>query len=667
MVCPVCRAKWKEVPWQAPSEGSKGDRGRGGLYTRTGFSAVTRSSAQAGRADTPHSSEEEDQRRPDPLLHILNNSVPAGQWHENHPAEPNVYNDDEPLLQLRRDSLTLEHSSKPTGSNHNIPLQAGETGSINSRSLDLKSFPEVSAVPALESRDRFTLLVHMKAPPACTLHEKNSDARAPIDLVTVLDVSGSMAGTKLALLKQAMGFVVCNLGAADRLSIVVFSSSARRVFPLRRMVEGGRQQVLRAIEALVSTGGTNIAEGLRKGAKVLEDRREKNPVAAIMLLSDGQDTYTMSSRRQLPFFATRGTSDSRRLVPGSIRNSARQGQMQTPVHTFGFGADHDAAIMHTISEVSGGTFSFIQREGVIQDAFAQCIGGLLSVVAQDVQLMVSCAAPGVLINSIHAGSYDSSILDNSRHGVVKLGDLYAEEERAILVDIKLPACLQSLAGEPMALLQAGCMHKDPVTQETNQNIADDLCIQRPEALEEGQQVLCLEVDRQRNRFNVAEVIAKARSMADEGHIAAAQCHLQRAKTALESSPSALAGDHLCSVLEAELSEIQGRMANQQLYERSGRAYILSAQSSHLRQRATTRGESLDSQSHDYQTSSMVDMILQSQTLSSTSLSTPGAFPSGVTRSSRGNNENLSRPLPAPFVSRRASARVQNSQVNSTKL
>ncbi|KAG6389754.1 hypothetical protein SASPL_151227 [Salvia splendens] len=41
---------------------------------------------------------------------------------------------------------------------------------------------------------------------------KYADPRAPVDLVTVLDISGSMAGTKLALLKRAMGFVIQNLG-----------------------------------------------------------------------------------------------------------------------------------------------------------------------------------------------------------------------------------------------------------------------------------------------------------------------------------------------------------------------------------------------------------------------------------------------------------------------
>lgn len=675
LVCPVCRSKWKEVPWQAPVEGSKGERGRSGSNGRRVPAVMSRSLTQVGRADLSHASEEE-QRRLDPLLYILDGSISYRQWQQSHPAEPDIYNDDDPLMQRTRGHSNVQENSRGEGpSNTSELFGTGEEkmeapGGTNGSKLDVKSYSEVSAVPAHESRHSFTVLVHLKAPQSSNGRREresstnsvhlDSSGRAPLDLVTVLDISGSMAGTKLALLKRAMAFVISNLSPADRLSVVVFSSNARRIFPLRRMVEEGRQQSLQAIDALMSTGGTNIAEGLRKGAKVLEDRRERNPVSSIMLLSDGQDTYTMGSQRQLPFFLSRGATESRRLVPGSIRHSGRRGHMQIPVHTFGFGSDHDAATMHTISDVSGGTFSFIQTEGTVQDAFAQCIGGLLSVVTQDVQLMVSCSAPGVQINSIHAGSYESSILDSARHGIIKLGDLYAEEERDVLVDIKLPFLPEAQSDVSMSLLQAGCMYKDPVTQEINQNFADELFILRPKTVHEGQQVVSLEVDRQRNRFRTTEAILEARALADRGDIDAAQCNLQNARTALENSLSALAGDQLCNVLETELSEIQTRMANWQLYERSGRAYLLSAQSSHLRQRATTRGESIGSHSHDYQTPSMVDMVLQSQTLTSSGLPTSGASFSAP-QATGGDNRNVASCPSGRSLLRRPSARVQSSQ------
>ena len=124
--------------------------------------------------------------------------------------------------------------------------------------------------------------------------------RVPVDVVTVLDVSGSMRGPKLDLLKQAMMFVLSVLGPDDRLSIVTFSDVAQRVLPLVRMGHEGKERAARAVSDMVAHGGTNIAEGLMKGLRVVEERREMNPVTSVMLLSDGQDTTVVSSRAGMP-------------------------------------------------------------------------------------------------------------------------------------------------------------------------------------------------------------------------------------------------------------------------------------------------------------------------------------------------------------------------------
>ncbi|XP_071680315.1 uncharacterized protein [Lolium perenne] len=140
--------------------------------------------------------------------------------------------------------------------------------------------------------------------------------------------------------------------------------------------------------------GTNIGAALRKAAKVLDDRLHRNAVASVILLSDGQDTYTVPRRGQV--------ADYDALVPPSFAYTG-DGYRSAPVHTFGFGTDHDAAAMHTIAEATGGTFSFIENEADIQDAFAQCIGGLLSVAVQELRVHVACANTGVRVRSVDIG------------------------------------------------------------------------------------------------------------------------------------------------------------------------------------------------------------------------------------------------------------------------
>eukprot|EP01018_Ginkgo_biloba_P025791 Gb_04078 [translate_table: standard] len=632
LVCPVCRAKWKEVPWQAPVK-QENNPAATTPRTRNGNLNSRRHNA---REEEALRNAEEEQRRLDPVLRILDDSIASFRGHrQSYSQEPTVYDDDEPLeANLTReqtpDDQELEFknlAADPEGTSYN---------QSQIRKMEVTLHPEVESVAAGKTCENFTVLVHVKAPSASACFKQQDQqglngsgnsvldpsGRAPIDLVTVLDVSGSMSGTKLALLKGAMSFVISNLSPADRLAVVAFSSTAKRVFPLKRMVPDGQRAARRVIERLLCTGGTNIAEGLRKGAKVLEERRERNPVASIMLLSDGQDTYSLSSRGVISF--NPHTTSSARCAS---RQGSRYGHIQIPVHAFGFGIDHDAATMHTISEESGGTFSFIQAEGLVQDAFAQCIGGLLSVVVQDVLLTVSCNSvqiPGLELKSFHAGSYETFI--NGSSGTVKLGDLYAEEERNILVELKLPAVK---SGNAMTIVSVQCSFKDPVSQQTLQVREQHLAISRPEGSLDESLGVNIEVEKQRNRLRTAQAIANARTLADRGDMSGAQKVLQTAKVELQSSTVSRTGDLSVSIaLEAEITEIQARMTNKQTYERSGRAFVLSAQSSHLRQRATTRGESIENYSREYQTPSMADMVMRSQTLSATE---PNTTNSGITQ------------------------------------
>ncbi|XP_010443874.1 PREDICTED: uncharacterized protein LOC104726660 [Camelina sativa] len=561
-ICPVCRAKWNEIPVQSPNAKSK-----------SGVKPINQTRDNAWMSIPPRrSSPIQASSRPDSLRvsSIFN-------------TEPAVFNDDEALEHQDPSAESGLEKSKP-----------GVSGT-----LEVKTYPEISEVARSASFKDFAVLINLKAPSKSS--SNSSSSRAPVDLVTVLDVSGSMAGTKLALLKRAMGFVIQNLGPFDRLSVISFSSTARRNFPLRLMTETGKQEALQAVNSLVSNGGTNIAEGLKKGAKVLIDHRFKNPVSSIVLLSDGQDTYTMTSPT-----GSRGT-DYKALLPKEINGN------RIPVHAFGFGTDHDASSMHSIAENSGGTFSFIESETVIQDAFAQCIGGLLSVVVQELCVKIECVHHLLRIGSVKAGSYQFDNGPNSRTGSIAVGDLYAEEERNFLVNLDIP--IVDGVSDLMSLLKVRCVYRDPVTKETvDLNSSGEVKILRPISMADRRPVVSVEVDRQRIRLRAAEAISEARVLAERGDLTEAVSVLETCRGILTESVSGRAGDPLCVTLCAELKETQDRMASRQVYESSGRAYVLAGLSSHSWQRATARGDMTDTTTTSYQTQSMVDMVNLSQTM-----------------------------------------------------
>lgn len=537
-ICPICRAKWKEVPFQALNN---------------------------------------------PVMAVIRpipprRSIPPTTFPVN---EPPIFNDDEPL---------------------DLQTPTNTSNGSDSQRVKMSTYTEVPAVPRLTTTDDFTVLIHLKAHgvnPGQT--EVNRAPRAPVDLVTVLDISGSMAGTKLALLKRAMGFVIQNLGPADRLAVIAFSSTARRLFPLRKMSDTGKQHALQAVNSLAANGGTNIAEGLRKGNKVMEDRREKNPVASIILLSDGQDTYTLPRSNSNSGGAQSG-SNGHLLLPGSGTG------IKIPVHAFGFGTDNDASLMHSISESSGGTFSFIENESVIQDAFAQCIGGLLSVVVKSLQLIIESENPGICLKSLKSGSYNNHLMPDRRSGIIDVGDLYAVEERDFLVSVNVPK-----EKELTSLFKVRCYYTDPFTKETMKLVAEEVTLKRPENVG-SENAVSIEVDRQRNRLQAAEAMVQARAAAEEGDLTRAVGALEECRAVLLGTVSAKSGDRLCMALDAELKEMQERMSSRHVYEASGRAYILSGMSSHSWQRATARGDSTDGSSlvRAYQTPSMTQMLTRSQ-------------------------------------------------------
>lgn len=591
--CPICRSKWKDLPVQFPTSNAGRPRNVGGPVRVSLYQNPVENNVNNLPLDTPVLG-------PSPELY------------------PIRFSDDEPLTPISADAT----SSSPPDS---------------SKSVTVKAVPEFPAIASSAPVSKFAVLVGVRAPPLCD--DAPNSKRAPIDLVTVLDVSGSMEGSKLSLLKRAVQFVIQNLGPSDRLSIVVFSSNARRIFPLRKMTDRGRDDAIIAIRSLSANGGTNIMEGLRQGARILHERREKNPVASIILLSDGKDTYNLHYINEPRTPSNQNSANSRQVLGqlniwlNPIRWGGRESGTETrplniPIHTFGFGADHDPDCMHAISDASGGTFSFIQSDDLVQDAFARCIGGLLSVVAQELRLNVRSVSSGVHIESIPSGKYLNDISEQGHRGVINVGDLYADEEKEFLVYLTVPVFSSTESDGGLAttsLLDVKCSYKEIMSMEMIEVECRTVEIRRPDVLSPADLSPSLEVDRQKNRLWVAEGIAEAHEMAEQGNLEGAKVLLMERRSVLLHSASAQAGDGLCIWLEAELNEIKERMVSMESYQHTGRAYMRSGMSSHSWQRSTTRGSSTSQTTtqgnsssntgqHGYDTPSMVSMVTKSQTL-----------------------------------------------------
>ena len=122
-----------------------------------------------------------------------------------------------------------------------------------------------------------------------TDESESESERLGLDLVMIIDISGSMGGEKIKLVRETLLFIVDELKEIDRLSLVVFDNKVEILTNLMPVTEKSKTQFMKIIKNMDSRNSTDIRKGLLAGFEVLLNRREVNDVTSVFLLSDGQD------------------------------------------------------------------------------------------------------------------------------------------------------------------------------------------------------------------------------------------------------------------------------------------------------------------------------------------------------------------------------------------
>ncbi|KAK2656683.1 hypothetical protein Ddye_009735 [Dipteronia dyeriana] len=440
------------------------------------------------------------------------NQVPI--WSQQQQQQPTknlrVYNDDEPLaspISLAHFNPIPESDEEDLNQNHIQGFFATASSTTPPSNVQTILLPDAAVLAVSRNYETYALLMKVRAPPYVGARGMR---RAPVDLVAVVDVSLSMSGVKLQMMKRAMRLVVSSLDSSDRLSIVAFSTMSKRLLPLRRMTTNGRRAARRIVDAIGTTGqGMSASDALKKAVKVLEDRRERNPVATIILLSESSSNQNRSS---------------------PVVSSTRISHSDIPVHSIGF--NDSGACNHAPQD----------------DPFAKCVGGLLSVVVQDLKLQLgfmSGSAPAEI-----AAVYTLTGRPNCfGSGSVRIGDLYAEEERELLIELKIPAT--SIGSRHV--LSVRSTYKDPSSQELICSKEQPMLAPRPQAVRSSSP----SIGRLRNLHVTTRAVAESRRLIEVNDLSGAYHLLSSARALLMQSSSGSAEEYLRG-LDAELAELHKR-------------------------------------------------------------------------------------------------------------
>ncbi|KAM3213642.1 hypothetical protein ACQJBY_066202 [Aegilops geniculata] len=435
------------------------------------------------------------------------------------------------------------------------PLNKGSTKGLVKIKKPAYSRDDVSL-----KADEVTAVVELNAAPSAVVREG-------LDLVVVLDVSGSMAEEKLVSMKQAMQFVILKLTPVDRLSIVTCNNSAKRHCPLRSMTEDAQKDLKAVVDGLEAYGGSNIKSGLEAARAIFAGRKiVKSRSANVFLLSDGLQT----------------ANEAREIDLGSAG-----------VYTFGLGKDSDHQLLSDIAKKSpGGTFSTVVDGSNLTKPFAQMLGGLLTVVAQDVKLILTPKKADGLKDMVVPEDTDyTKTTDAAGVITIHFGTLFSGESRKVTVKMTLSECAVGTTRHDAVLAEAQHSY-------SAQSIVQGL--QTPENLKifrtpnpatvAGSKARWVLAELARRRQ--AEAIRKAMALADTGDLDGARYLLVDAQNALEDVLLD-DGQKLIDSLRAELVQLIKLMASKELYVAQGRPYALASDTSHARQRFADRGDVTD--------------------------------------------------------------------------
>ena len=198
------------------------------------------------------------------------------------------------------------------------------------------------------------------------VYAKTEDQKVKVtaaDLIFVVDVSGSMWGDRINLVKQCINKMVDLMTEQDNMALITFESSARLLKGLTQMNQNNKNEIHKIINNyLRASGGTNIYSGLQLGLQQITKKyTNTDRVCSIILLSDGQDSSSVEN-------------NFRNL----ILNQGKKDYIFT-LHSLGYGNGHVPLLMKNLARLRDGGYFFVENENIVEEVYLRIYGTLSSI------------------------------------------------------------------------------------------------------------------------------------------------------------------------------------------------------------------------------------------------------------------------------------------------
>jgi Ca-activated chloride channel family protein len=263
-----------------------------------------------------------------------------------YPVEGTLW-EDHPLALLELDDLSDEQRNTfsrfvefiKSSDRQNEILAAGYRPTDLSIPLDAPGSPfvEIDGVDATQPKTALQM-------PAPSVVQVVRDVwwytKRHTNVYLVVDVSGSMEGTKLANAQQALQIFLEQIkGDVERVGLITFSTTVDELVPLDEL-KRNRAIIVEEINQLEAYGDTSLLDAVDRAYAELRSLQDAERINAVVVMTDGRENNS----------SVRLDTLTERIQRGNQEN--------TPIVVFciGYGSDADEGTLRILAESSGGQY-----------------------------------------------------------------------------------------------------------------------------------------------------------------------------------------------------------------------------------------------------------------------------------------------------------------------
>ena len=236
-----------------------------------------------------------------------------------------------------------------------------------------------------------------------------------VDMVIVLDRSGSMDGRKIADARMAVVNLLSNLTSADRFALVTYSDDVQRRSNLLKVTPANRKRLELIIRSISVGGATNLGAGLQEGIDLLLAARTMGNVRRVILISDG--------------LANRGITDP--VYLGNMATISMKNEFA--VSTVGVGSDFNEHLMTYIADRGAGNYYYLENPNLFDQVFHKEFNITKAAVATSVEVSVPLR-DGLKV--VDASGYPIQVKNNQ--AIIQPGNLLSGESKKLFLTLRVP-------------------------------------------------------------------------------------------------------------------------------------------------------------------------------------------------------------------------------------